>query len=143
MKNQAFLNFLDESGVIMSNNLNMDYGQGIEPTSGFEGAFVADPRLNGYYGVYILGKRSKYLQGANIDFDYSSMYPNNMRSFQIARQNSRGTITAKLNKEDITRQFVDMLCCKEYYQIGFKFMNMPGYDSIVKQVQEKMKERGI
>jgi hypothetical protein len=66
-----------------------------------------------------------------------------MRSFQIARQNSRGTITAKLNKEDITRQFVDMLCCKEYYQIGFKFMNMPGYDSIVKQVQEKMKERGI
>ena len=137
-KNEAYMNFKEESGVIVSNNLNVEYGQGLTPTNGFEGAFVADPELNGYNGVYILGKRSKYLQGRTIDFDYSSMYPNIMRSFQIARQNSRGTIIATLAEQDATREFTDLIACKEYYQLARKFLGMSDLTTIIKKVQERM-----
>ena len=38
----------------------------------FEGAINGDPELNGENGIILFGKRSKYLYGDSIDFDFSS-----------------------------------------------------------------------
>lgn len=38
----------------------------------FEGAINGDPELNGFNGLLLFGKRSKYLYGACIDFDFSA-----------------------------------------------------------------------
>ena len=38
----------------------------------FEGAINGDPELNGYNGIELFGKKSKYLYGDSIDFDFSA-----------------------------------------------------------------------
>lgn len=38
----------------------------------FEGAINGDPELNGYNGIELFGKASKYLFGDSIDFDFSA-----------------------------------------------------------------------
>ena len=40
----------------------------------FEGAINGDPELNGNNGIELFGKRSKYLYGDSIDFDFSSRH---------------------------------------------------------------------
>ena len=59
-------------GLIMGNNINIDYGAPKDDGKkkiGFAGAIVGDPELNDYTGAIIFGRPSKYVFQYVVDFD--------------------------------------------------------------------------
>ena len=88
LKSRAYYEFLLQ-GLILGNNINVHIQHG---DSTFSGALVGDPRLNDFCGVMLFGKRSMFIFNDAIDFDFSSMYPHIIISFNI----ERNTLVGKL-----------------------------------------------
>jgi len=62
-----------DQNYVQGNNHNQNYGTSEQsgPTEQFQGAFVADPNLNGYNGTIINGSHSRFIYDYVIDYDYS------------------------------------------------------------------------
>lgn len=86
-----------KDGFIMGNNTNRFNDK---PTKKFPGAFVADMRrVNDYSKVMINGFPVQIFNNLD-DFDYSSLYPSNIRQFNIAAHTQIGMIIIPLKVAD-------------------------------------------
>lgn len=88
LASRAYYEYLLQ-GLIIGNNTNVTYGsdpnQKKEDTGvGFAGALVGNPENNFYAGTILLGKSSMYVFRYVVDFDYSSLYPSIIITFNIA-----------------------------------------------------------
>lgn len=101
-EDRAYIEYYRQ-GLIIGNNVNIDYGMDYEDPDikntedsdeeeSFAGGLVADPDLFGYEGFKIFGVPSKHALKNVVDFDFSSMYPWIIITFNI----SRGTMIGKL-----------------------------------------------
>lgn len=92
LKNRAYKEYLLQ-GYILGNNVNIDYSTiGSFEKVKFKGALVGDPELNGHNGIKLFGKSSKYAYRNVVDFDFSSMYPFIMITFNIERNTMIGKL---------------------------------------------------
>ncbi len=155
--------FLINDGLILGHNVNFD-NTGHRHTNefedddsisekdlqesldSFEGAINGDPELNGYHGIILFGKHSKYLFGDSIDFDFSAMYPNSICSFNIFAATMIGKLfiidgdKLKRYDEDAGKEFVEDLIAKNSLFLGEKWFGLPSYETLALEVFERMKD---
>ena len=111
----------------------------------FEGAINGDPELNGENGIILFGKRSKYLYGDSIDFDFSSMYPNSICSFNIFAATMIGKLfidggdKLKTYDEDAGKEYVEDMITKDINHLGHKWYGLPNYQDLVAEVVSSLK----
>lgn len=132
---------------------------------GFEGALVGNPLLIDDFGVALYGKPTNYLFNFSIDMDMKAFYPNTIHVLNIdvsclifkcildASQYDvrggkipyRGITDVQLvetNSDsfsgDIANEVFDNFQSKNYLSIGYKFLNLPSVDEMVKIVKEKL-----
>lgn len=133
-----------EDGFIIGNNVNK---QNEKPTIKFPGAFVANPKKLSEYP-----KRKRYGQSINVcdngdDFDYKSLYPSEMREFNIAphTQIGRVEIPNPIFKEEnpfndpyFTRggAFIEDLHSGVYLEFGKRWLGLSSYSDLYKEVIE-------
>lgn len=155
LKNRAYLEYY-EQGLIIGNNTNIDYGIKImnsqdddDDDEKFDGALVADPLLNSYTGINILGMRSMFVFNYVVDMDFSSMYPHIIIAFNIAPNCMIGKLV--LNKDikdyynqkdidndkyDAGKDFVDNLLIGNVGNMGAKWFGLPDIEKINQLVRE-------
>lgn len=112
LKNVFAIDYLAAEHIVPKNNNNVNYamnrneeiavdrdemeliGDGIEDYDDIKlaGALVGDPKLNGPYGVDILGTKSNALFINTMDMDYSSLYPNVKITSNIAEHTQYGRV---------------------------------------------------
>lgn len=94
-------------GLIMGNNINIDYGAPKTEDKkkiGFAGAIVGDPELNDHVGTIIFGRPSKYVFEYVVDFDFSAMYPNIIITFNMAPNTLIGKLFVEENPNDLIQK---------------------------------------
>lgn len=144
LKNLA-VKFYDMQGYIMGNNVNVriDNEGEAEVTEKFEGAVVADPELNGYNGMMINGKRSKYVYTKVIDFDLSSLYPSIIRAFNIDTTTQYGRLfidgITPTKENDPALAFIDRLTTKNYINLGKDYYGLPSPTDLARELLNKKK----
>lgn len=146
IKNMAYW-FYQDQGYAMGNNPNMKYNgwgdeeEDDEDIEKFAGAIVADPLLNGYNGIDINGAFSKFVYEFAIDFDYSALYPSNIRAFNIDATTQYGRLTFEGNpptKEyDMGGDFMDNLECQDPINVGKKWLNLPSTSDLINLFKEE------
>lgn len=107
---RAYLEYMKQ-GLIIGNNMNVTYGSYDEkgPTKKeqkFAGALVADPENNDYCGMEIFGLHSKYVFTNVIDFDFSSLYPSIIITFNIAPNCLIGKLIINESVSDLVTRMV-------------------------------------
>lgn len=150
--------FLEEYNIILGHNVNFDnYSNPNEDNEqdteddelqkyqdSFEGAINGDSELNGHNGILIFGNPSKYLYGACIDFDFSSMYPNSICSFNIFATTMIGKLfidggdELKTYDEDAGKEFVEDLIANNVLFLGTKWFGLPSYERLEREVSKRM-----
>lgn len=155
--------FLINDNLIIGHNVNFDNGRTKDQTydadtddelaeddlaksqESFEGAINGDPELNGHEGIILFGRKSKYLFGDSIDFDFSSMYPNAICSFNIFAATMIGKLfieggdRLKTYDEDAGKEFVEDLIAKNTIFLGTKWFGLPTYEDISTEVYNRLK----
>lgn len=90
-----------ETEILTSNpNRGSLPGEPPTPKMKFVGAVVADPKLVEEIYSEAVGMNSRYIFDNNVDFDYTSLHPSIMRTFQIDYQCFVGTIDIDINSAD-------------------------------------------
>ena len=123
---------------------NMDEIELYAARETFEGAINGDPELNGYNGIELFGKKSKYLYGDSIDFDFSAMYPNSIASFNIFADTMIGKLfiedgdKLKTYDEDAGKEFVEDLVAKDMLFFGNKWFNLPNFEELDEIVSREL-----
>lgn len=156
--------FLVNDNLILGHNVNFDNIQqdGSEDAEdeaneneiekakdSFEGAINGDPELNGHHGIILFGKASKYLFGDSIDFDFSSMYPNSICSFNIFAATMIGKLfiedgeKLKTYDEDAGKEFVEDMIAKNVIFLGTKWFDLPTYEDLTYEVLNRMKRMNV
>jgi DNA polymerase elongation subunit (family B) len=158
LKNRAYYEFLQQ-GLAMTNNLNSGSGESEEvyltdeDNEKFEGALVGDPLLNGHNGMEINGRQSKYIYENVIDYDFSSMYPNIICSFNIFTSTQYGRLLIpdkvydgenplKQGNYDRGGEFMDNYHTHDFIQTGTRWFNLPSIENMIYDI-EKSKGRKI
>ena len=145
LKNLA-VKFYKEQGFIIGNNCNgrVDDEKESGPTEKFEGAYVADPELNGNNGIMLNGKRSKYVYEKVIDFDLSALYPSIIRAFNIDTTTQYGRLLidgVEPSKEfDPAFKFIDCLTSKDYINLGKEYYGLPSPTELARKLLEQNKD---
>lgn len=155
----------------MGNNINIDYGAPRDENKkkiGFAGAIVGDPELNDYTGTIIFGRPSKYVFQYVVDFDYSSMYPNIIITFNMAPNTLIGKLFVNENPNDLIKkinnikiddlevdededeedvgviiddmgkEFIDNFLTGDIASTGAKWFNLPKIEDILKRVEKEL-----
>lgn len=110
----------------------------------FEGAINGDPELNGFNGIELFGRLSKYLYGDSIDFDFSAMYPNSIAAFNIFATTMIGKLFIengdqfKNYDEDAGKEFVEDMIAKDTLFLGNKWFGLPDYEDLVCEVEREL-----
>lgn len=122
--------FYKQNGKIMSNNHNQTYG--VESSGGkdesFRGAFVADPMKNDYVGKVINGHQSKYFHENVIDYDFSSLYPSIIISFNLCNESMIGALKSDtLNTSDVANKII----ANDEIAFGKKYFNLPNVNDLL------------
>ena len=141
LKNMAH-HFYIEQGFVQGNNFNLTFGdESGEPDEKFEGAYVADPNLNGYNGATINGSLSKFIYDYVIDFDYSALYPSIIRAFNIDANTQYGRILfagEKPTKEfDMGGEFIDNLETGDMISLTNKYLGTPTISDILEECEKE------
>lgn len=152
--------FLIEDNLILGHNINfdnvrkeftedelesMDEMEYFNSRESFEGAINGDPELNGENGVELFGKKSKYLYGDSIDFDFSAMYPNSICSFNIFAETMIGKLfipdgeTIKAYDDDAGKEFIEDMISHDVLHLGTKWYGLPNYQDLVSEILEELK----
>lgn len=147
LKNMAYKFYLDQ-GYVMGNNNNIVYkdrdelGKEEEADEKFSGAFVASPLLNDYCGMFINGKKSKFVYQKVIDMDLAQLYPSIIMAYNIdaTTQYGRLAIDGKppTKEYDPAGDFIDNLECQNPIELGKKWFNLPSIADMVERLQEKI-----
>lgn len=159
LKNRAYVEYYNQ-GFIIGNNANIDYS--IDPKLAkemrkkrkkkeekFDGAVVADPELNSHTGIMVFGSPSMYIYDNSVDEDFSSMYPNEMISFNIAPNCMLGKLIIDrkyvdiLNdiegeKEDLGKDFIENFLVGNVGTMGSKWFGLPSFDELHEMLREKL-----
>lgn len=150
LKNRFTKDYETKMGLIIGNNHNVDYGNynggDDEDKEKYEGALVGDPKLNGYNGIMINGKKSMYIYDNVIDVDLSSLYPSIIRAFNMAPNCMHFRIVIdeqvgnenqfSFDKYDRGGDLIDNYETKQYIKIGAKWLNLPGYSELTDLIME-------
>lgn len=153
LKNRAYVEYYKQ-GLMIGNNINIDYGNYVEEEEEkekFEGALVADPKLNSHMGVKIGGIPSKYIFNNVVDMDFSSMYPYIIITFNIAPNTLIGkliindTIQGVYNnaldefdkKIDLGKDFIDNYMTDNLGMLGKKWFNLPGIEELTDKLEKE------
>lgn len=143
-------------GVIIGNNLNIHYGideedvidlDELDLSDGddnegedtpendgkFSGALVADPKLNTFTGIEIMGVKSKYAFNNVVDMDFSSMYPNIIIPFNNGPHTMIGKVISKfipedklgMPKYDAGQDLIDNMIIDNPLNFGTKWLGLP------------------
>lgn len=156
LKNRAYIDYFKQ-GLIIGNNTNIDYGVKYERSKDdnddddekFDGALVADSRLNEPTGIKLLGTKSMFIFRYVVDMDFSSMYPHIIIAFNIAPNCMVGKLILNTTVEDLYnvkdidndkydagKDFVDNLLINNPAMLGSKWFNLPNMDAL----HEKFKD---
>ena len=143
LKNMAH-HFYLEQGYTMGNNDNLTYGEEeSEDKEKFEGAYVADPLLNGHNGILINGSKSKFIYDFVIDYDYTALYPSIIRCFNIDANCQYGRLVFLDSPPDYQYDkggdFLDNLESKNIIYLTNKFLGTPTLSNIL----DRCKEEGL
>ena len=164
LMDRAYLEYYKQ-GVIIGNNLNIHYGIDEEDIvevelelddddetteveskdKKFAGALVADPELNDYMGIEIMGVRSKYAFNNVVDMDFSSMYPNiiipynNGPHAMIGKVISRYIPPEKVDEEkyDAGQDLVDNMLIDNPLNFGTKWLDLPDGITLDEMIREE------
>lgn len=157
LENRAYYEYFKQ-GLIMGNNVNVDYSLEFEEKQvkkkdddeedSYSGGLVADPKLNGYNGIEIMGSPSKYVYRNVVDFDFSSMYPNEIVTFNISRNSMIGklifndrvdTFNPGIDEEttDLGHQFLEDYLTNHPITVGKRWLNLPGTAQFVEDFSSK------
>ena len=130
--------FYDEfmkKGLILGHNVNFDNESTKEKT--FSGAINGDPMLNDFTGLMLYGKRSMFLFGHSIDFDFSAMYPNSICAFNIFATSMIGKLYIE-NGENYTRydkdpgkEFCEDMISQNILWLGEKWFGLPSLEELI------------
>ena len=130
--------FYDEfmkKGLILGHNVNFDNESTKEKT--FSGAINGDPMLNDFTGLMLYGKRSMFLFGHSIDFDFSAMYPNSICAFNIFATSMIGKLYIE-NGESHTRydkdpgkEFCEDMISQNILWLGEKWFGLPSLEELI------------
>ena len=141
----------EANGYIIGNNANK-FAQ--PPEDKFAGAYVADPsKLKDEFKVIICGN-SVFIFENLVNFDYSSLYPNICRQFNIASNTQIGMliINEKVHdKENIgnldhwTRggAFLEDVQSGQWLEICSRWFNLPNYTEMYNKVVEFFTKKAI
>lgn len=154
LENRAYIEYYNQ-GLIIGNNVNIDYAvpyedkkntknEDGEEEESFKGGLVADPKLNGYEGIYIYGSKSKYVYKNVVDFDFASMYPNEIATFNISRTSMIGKLIVDAGIEDVYKvyqnienatdkghSFMEEYLTKHFVTLGKRWFNLPGTEELI------------
>ena len=131
-----------KDGFIMGNNCNRDNEK---PTEKFPGAFVADPRkLNDYAKMKVAGKAVNLANNVD-DFDYKSLYPSEMREFNMAPNTQIGKIIIDqkvrenenpFNNKYFTRAgyFIEDFHSGVFLEFAHRWLNLANYQELYNDV---------
>lgn len=164
LKARSYVEFFKQ-GLIIGNNVNIEYGEynkarkqaekdnkDEDDDEKFDGAIVANPKLNWHTGMKIFGKRSMYIYDNVIDMDFSSMYPFIIIAFNIAVNSMigkliiDGTISDVMTAaddesedkiDDKGKEFMDNYLTENYGNMGSKWFSLPGIYDLDKMVRER------
>lgn len=154
-EDRAYVEYYKQ-GLIIGNNINIDYGYyeddgDKEEEEKFDGGLVADPGLFGLEGMEIFGIPSRHALRNVVDFDFSSMYPWIIITFNI----SRGTMIGKLlfDQVDVTSMlkyaedlegvadkgkiFLEDYLTEHIPMLGAKWFGLPTTDELVLDIANK------
>lgn len=160
-RNLGFISDKQYSGVILSNNLNIDYSSHKddddeeEVHEKFEGAVVGRPELNSNTGAKIFGKKSNHVYNSVADQDIESMYPTNINACNIYPSTQYGRVILDKNKitdreliDDMDRydrggKFVEDLEINEAILFCYTWHNLPSATDILNNAlkDEKLKHK--
>ena len=147
LRSLIYKEFLDK-GLVLGQNINFgnkdnNHSSDDDEDDTFEGALNGDPMLNGHSGLMLFGKRSKFLFGSCIDFDFSAMYPNSICAFNIFVTAMIGKLIIdgqqhRLNyDEDAGREFVEDMTSQLPLFTGTKWFNLPSFDEVANRLESK------
>lgn len=152
-------------GLIIGNNLNMDYtipydkrremeADEKDEDESFSGGLVADPLLNGYHGIKIFGSPSRHIYNNVVDFDFSSMYPFIIITFNISRSSMVGKLIIDTDIEgaikyaqeledqsDKGRIFIEDYLTDSIASFGKKWFNLPDTKNVINLFEDKFKKK--
>lgn len=110
-----------------------------DTTSDFLGAFVADPALNDYVGVNLLGKKSKWIFDNCIDEDLASLYPTIImtNNIEASTQHGRYMLGMEAPNKLLDRggDFIDNIQCKDLLSLGIQYFNLPTLAELIERME--------
>lgn len=156
LKNRSFIEYKDQ-GLIKGNNQNINYNyqweaedkfddddeENEKEDEKFEGAIVGDPLLNAANGIYLHGKRSRFVFENVVDFDFSSLYPSIIITFNIGANTQFFKLV--LDKSDFFKieadsdydaggEFLDDLQTRDWMYVGYKWFNLPPIEQVLNDI---------
>jgi hypothetical protein len=172
LKSRAYLEYYQQ-GFIIGNNPNIIYGHNdmlvdapiIEDEddedddndldtkdkksatkNGFAGAIVADPKLNNPTGIKLLGRRSSYIFDDEVDFDYSSMYPNTNIAFNISPNTMYGKVIMDKRPgdgpdTDMGKDFLENLPTGNFSTLGSMYLGLPKFEELYVEFEKELKPK--
>ena len=141
----------DDEGFIMGNNANK-YNE--KPTTKFPGAYVADPvEVSDYSRMSCNGYKVNLFNNTD-DFDFKSLYPSDIRQFNIAAHTQiglaiiRDQIHAKENKRHDPQYsrggaFFEDLQSNNWIETCNRWFNAPSYMDMVEAIRRHYTNRAI
>ena len=141
----------DDEGFIMGNNANK-YNE--KPTTKFPGAYVADPvKVSDYSRMSCNGYKVNLFNNTD-DFDFKSLYPSDIRQFNIAAHTQiglaiiRDQIHAKENKRHDPQYsrggaFFEDLQSNNWIETCNRWFNAPSYMDMVEAIRRHYTNRAI
>lgn len=139
-----------DDGFIIGNNVNKNN----EKPGKFPGALVADPvKLNDYAKIKINGQTINAMDNVD-DYDYKSLYPSEMREFNMAPHTQIGMIRIPNqvhNKENRFKSdtysrggsFIEDLHSGIYLEFCHRWLHLADYLSLYKDIQEYYTTKAI
>lgn len=166
LEDRGYVEYM-EQGLVIGNNVNSDYdtpyeernrpkGDDEEDEESFAGGLVADPLLNGKYGIQVFGAHSNHIYNNAVDFDFASMYPWITITFNIAKS----TMIGKLIIDDVDvesamsyandlesntdkgRVFLEDFITNHVASVATKWFGLPDANSLVIDLGEKLSVDG-
>ncbi len=119
-------------------------GEGVSDNDGkFSGALVADPKLNTFTGIEIMGVKSKYAFNNVVDMDFSSMYPNIIIPFNNGPHTMIGKVISTFTPEDklgmpkydAGQDLIDNMIIDNPLNFGTKWLDLPDGIAIEKMIR--------
>lgn len=140
--NRGAKEFYQKNNCIIGNNYNKTNEK---PTKKFPGAFVAAPyKLNNYAKKSINGRSVDLLDNLD-DYDYKSLYPSEMREFNMAANTQIGMINIPdivydkenpFNSKDYTRggAFIEDFHSGNILEFSHRWLGLASYSDLYKDV---------